>query len=49
MEPSWYYDVGTWEQYCEFLNTEASKRIKRPNPIVMGYREFNKVGLDNQD
>ncbi len=49
LEPSWYYDVGSWDQYCEFLNTEESKKIKRPNPIVMGYREFNKIGLDNQD
>ena len=30
-----------------FLSSEESKKIKRPNPIVMGYREFNKIGLDN--
>ena len=47
VEPSWYYDIGSWEEYCEFLGTEESKKIKRPNPIVMGYREFNKIGLDN--
>lgn len=47
VEPSWYYDIGSWEQYCVFLSTEESKKIKRPNPIVMGYREFNKIGLDN--
>ena len=47
VEPSWYYDIGSWEQYCEFLATEESKKIKRPSPIVMGYREFNKTGLDN--
>ena len=48
VEPSWYYDIGSWEQYCEFLGTEESKKIKRPNRSVMSYREFNKIGLDNE-
>ena len=49
VNPAWFYNVGSWDEYCTFLSTEESKKIKRPNPIVMGYREFNKIGLDNQD
>jgi hypothetical protein len=49
VEPAWYYNIGSWDEYCTFLSSEESKKIKRPNPIVMSYREFNKIGLDNQD
>ena len=49
VEPAWFYNVGSWDEYCAFLSSEESKKIKRPNPIVMSYREFNKIGLDNQD
>ena len=48
MEPSWYYDVGSWEEYCNLVSSEEMKKIKRPTDLVMKYREFNKIGLDNQ-
>mgnify|MGYP003625645550 FL=1 len=48
VEPKWYYDIGTWEEYCTFLSSEESKKIKRPNHLVMNFREFNKIGIDNE-
>lgn len=47
-EPSWYYNVGSWEEYKFFLSSEQSKTVVRPWERILKYREFNPVGVDEE-
>jgi len=46
LEPSWFHNMGTWEDYKRFLGSEDSADIKRPWDRIMKYREFNLTGVD---
>ena len=49
VEPSWYYNLGCWDQYKQFLGSEESTQIKRPWERILKYREFNPIGVDRED
>ena len=41
-----FFNVGSWEQYIEFMSSEYVKTIKRPTGELFKYREFNRIGKD---
>ena len=49
VEPSWYYNLGSWNEYKQFLGSEESAQIKRPWERILKYREFNPIGVDTDD
>lgn len=49
VETPWYYNIGSWEGYCEYIASEDKKIIKRPSRTFFGYREFNGIGADNEN
>ena len=49
VETPWYYNIGSWEGYCEYIASEDKKIIKRPSRTFLGYREFNGIGTDNEN
>ena len=48
VELPWYYNIDNWESYCQFLGSEERKQIKRPHKLILSYREFNPIGVDNE-
>ena len=48
LEVPWFYQVDSWDGYCDFLGSEARKEIKHPGRLIISYREFNPVGENNE-
>jgi hypothetical protein len=49
VEVEWFYKIDSWEDYCYYLGSDDSKKIKRPSEIILSYNEFNEIGVDNED
>ena len=47
VEVPWYYNIDSWDGYCDFLSSEERKEVKRPHPIFMKYHEWNEIGVDD--
>jgi len=45
----WYYNISSWDNYCNFLSSEERKNVERPHPIFMSYHEWNEIGVDDED
>ena len=48
-EPSFFYDVGCWEDYVIYLASPHASAIQRPPKEIMAYREFNSIAKDRKD
>lgn len=42
----WYYNISSWDQYCQFLSSENRKWVKRPK-FGFSYNEFNPLAWDD--
>lgn len=42
----WYYNIGSWDGYCDYLGSKEREWVRRPNSILK-YHEFNPIGEDN--
>ena len=49
VELPWYHSVDNWEDYCNFINSENRKEIRRPPKYILDYHEWNLIGEDNYD
>ena len=47
-ELPWYYDIGTWDGYCDFIASDERDEVKRPFKKILEYHEFNPIGVDNE-
>jgi hypothetical protein len=45
----WYYNIGSWKGYTEFLGSEEQEHFERPSKKLLGYKEFNPIGEDNDN
>ena len=48
VEVPWYYNIGSWDGYCDYLGSEDRKLVQRPHPIFMKYHEWNEIGVDDE-
>ena len=48
-EPTYFYNVGSWDEYIDFLSSPHGRIIERPSKEIMGYHEFNSIGKDRDD
>ena len=48
-EAPWYFNVDNWKKYCYYISSEESTQVKRPSKKILHYREWNKLGGDNDD
>jgi len=46
-EVDWFYDIGNWGEYCDFLSSEHRASIKRPG--FFKYKEWNPIGYEEED
>jgi hypothetical protein len=44
----WYYNISSWQSLCEFLGSKDSKKLDKPPAKVLGYHEWNPIGVDNE-
>jgi hypothetical protein len=42
----WYYNISSWQQYCEFLSAAPTHTLRRPK-FGFKYNEFNPLGFDD--
>ena len=49
IELPWFYDIGSWREYCEFLATPESASLKVPTKGVLKRSEFNPIGVDMEE
>ena len=47
VELPFYYCIEDWEGYCDYLSSAYSKELKHPGKLVISYREWNPIGIDN--
>jgi hypothetical protein len=47
VELDWYFNIDNWEKYCYYMGSE--KDIERPSKHLLFYREFNEIGVDNDE
>ena len=45
----WYYNIGSWKGYTEFLGSKERELFERPSKKLLGYKEFNPIGEDNDN
>lgn len=43
----WYYNIGSWDGYCEYLGSKEREWVRKPKTILQ-YHEFNMIGEDNE-
>ncbi len=48
IELSWFYQINSWDGYCEYLSSEERKQVRHPGKLVMSYREWNPIGTDSE-
>ena len=49
IEVPWFYSIESWNKYCKYLSSEEKDEMRHPGFLVMSYREFNPIGVDNDD
>jgi len=43
-----YYNIGNWEDYCEYMGSGVANVLKRPN-YILKYHEHNPFGVDREE
>tara|TARA_Y100000296_G_C5176386_1_gene260364 strand:- start:2102 stop:3016 length:915 start_codon:yes stop_codon:yes gene_type:complete len=49
IELPWYYPINNWQNYRTFLGSEESETITRPYEGIIKYREWNGIGIENNE
>ena len=49
VEMEWYYDISSWDNLCIYLASEERKKMLRPKLPFFKYKEWNKVGEDEEE
>ena len=47
VELPFYGRINDWDGYCNYLSSDYRRDIKHPGELVISYREWNPVGLEN--
>jgi len=48
VEMEWYYDISSWDNLCIYLASEERKKMLRPKLPFFKYKEWGKVGEDDE-
>ena len=48
VELPWFYNIDSWEGYCNFLASEERHAVTRPFNKILKYNELNPIGEDNE-
>ena len=45
----WAYSIDNWDDYVRWMGSEHNGLLKRPNKLFLSYREWNEMGVDNDE
>jgi len=45
----WSYPIDNWDEYVTWMGSEHQSLIQRPNKLFLSYREWNEIGVDNDE
>ena len=45
----WSYNIDNWDEYVKYMASEHQASIRRPNKLFLSYREWNEIGVDNDE
>lgn len=48
IEINTYWDIDNWERYCNYI-AERGQEAKRPSEHLLRYKEWNGIGIDNDE
>jgi hypothetical protein len=48
IEISTYWDIDSWENYCNYISDRGAT-AKRPSEYLLKYKEWNGIGIDNDE
>ena len=46
-EVDWYHNIDSWQSFCKY--TGSGNTIQRPAKCILSYREWNPIGVDNNE
>ena len=49
IELKWFYEIDSWDAYCDFLSTEERKSLQHPGRLIISYREWNPIGINIEE
>jgi len=49
VEMEWFYEISTWEDYCNYLSSDERKKMLCPKMKFLRSRRWNKVGMDDEE
>lgn len=44
-----FSNVGSWEEYKNFMKTDLAQTVQRPTKALFNYREFNRIAKDTNE
>jgi hypothetical protein len=45
----WHYPIDTWDEWANYIGSTHQGLIKRPSKLFLSYREWNRIGVDNDE
>ena len=48
-EPAEFYNLGNWDSYRQYINSNLAESISRPTRNLFSYREFNSIAKDREE
>ena len=45
----WYYNIDSWDNLRAFLGSKECRKLSRPSKEMLGYHEWNPIGVDNEE
>ena len=49
LELKWFYEIDSWDAYCNFLASPERKQLGHPGQLIISYREWNPIGIDLEE
>ncbi len=45
----WYQRIDSWLAFCDYVSTQWSTTIQRPDKCILSYGEWNPIGVDSDE
>ena len=45
----WYHNIDSWDNLRTFLGSENCTALVKPPKEILGYHEWNPIGVDNEE
>tara|TARA_B100002051_G_scaffold241819_1_gene246582 strand:- start:451 stop:1350 length:900 start_codon:yes stop_codon:yes gene_type:complete len=49
IDVDWYHSIDGWKKYCEYMGSVDSCSLERPSKHILAFRQWNPIGVNNDD